>query len=948
MLGAASAAGQVFDTSGEPLEGVEVVAHAIRGDLVEQVDLDQTDEDGRFELERVPVGYLALEARGAGLARRVILVDVDPSGVMDVSIELEPGGVLAGRVLHEEQEGVSGARVCARSHQVGPVPELEAICATTDEDGEFLIDGVPIGLLAVAVDGEGIASMLRPDVIAPSEALVLRVTRRGGLRGTVRLPDGEVAAEAEVVIAGSGLWPPRVVRSDSEGTFLVENLPAGVYELEARTNQLVSQRELGVEIRAGQPARVQLELEQGYQLTGVVRDAVDGAPIMGAHLRISSGLLAPAPGGATSDEDGQFVIGGLYPGEQWLDARAEGRVPVTALRCTVPGEVEVAMTPEAAVTGQVVDERGYPIAGAVVEPDLEVTPRRQLQAPSAPTALVGSGGELGVFPGLEELDFDPSTPTFAGGVASTPVDRSALELTLSVSVPDQGLATVGTGESPSERAPWPVTSARDGTFRLGGLPAGTVTLTAAHPSTAPGRSRELTLEPGRTVDDVEIVLRQGTELHGRIVDTDGFPIDGALVALQGALVRQERTTVSASDGSYAFAAAAGTVTLSVNRSGYAPATVNLEVEPGEPRREEDLELAEAARTVRGRVVDRRDFPVAGAEVTVQSMAAGTLLAQRSLSSEDGTFVVEGLAAGSAVVTASAPGFSMGRSALEPGEDEATLWLERSGALVVEVVDPDTGDPVSGCRTEVLGADGPRRQSACVDGVATFASLPAGEGVLRVDAPNRAELERLVTIEPGAAVGDPDAGLRVELPLALTLTGQVLDVEGEPVPGARVALEPLPRLTVPRSSASWVVSAVEGRFELEGVAVDDRSVLYVDHPTAGRAELEVGPFYPADEPEVELWLEPGGRRTGRYWGVALELGVEAGRVVIRRVARSSAAEATGLRPGDRLVSVDGVAVSSVSGAARRLRGSRDTALMAVVRRGELEWSLALERELIRVR
>ena len=73
-----------------------------------------------------------------------------------------------------------------------------------------------------------------------------------------------------------------------------------------------------------------------------------------------------------------------------------------------------------------------------------------------------------------------------------------------------------------------VTDAK-GAFRISGLPAGKVVVSASHPQFAVGRSTEIVLTPGAVVE-TRVILRRGTSLRGVVVDERGRGLAGAEVS----------------------------------------------------------------------------------------------------------------------------------------------------------------------------------------------------------------------------------------------------------------------------------------------------------------------------------------------------------------------------------------------------------------------------------
>src|SRR5262245_45187251 len=105
-----------------------------------------------------------------------------------------------------------------------------------------------------------------------------------------------------------------------------------------------------------------------------------------------------------------------------------------------------------------------------------------------------------------------------------------------------------------------------------------------------------------------------------------------------------------------------------------------------------------------------------------------------------------------------------------------------------------------------------------------------------------------------------------------------------------------------------------------------------------------------------YLDPGGREAlrerneGASYGVGLQVAPSGKRVVITRVFEDSPAARAGIRPGDRLVSVDGepVTVATLDSTIGRIRGPKDTTVrLGVARDDAPPRDYVLERERIQV-
>lgn len=132
------------------------------------------------------------------------------------------------------------------------------------------------------------------------------------------------------------------------------------------------------------PLCLQLQAQQA-SFSGTVVNAATKAPLAGVHVAVSLIAKFPEPNqpyGVTSGPDGRFSIPNLPPGSYQLLPRRNGFVfvqdgnrEVSAVVFTLkPGDAVmdrvVQMTPEAIVSGRVVDEYGEPVEFASVRASL--------------------------------------------------------------------------------------------------------------------------------------------------------------------------------------------------------------------------------------------------------------------------------------------------------------------------------------------------------------------------------------------------------------------------------------------------------------------------------------------------------------------------------------------------------------------------------------------------
>ncbi|MBW2453182.1 MAG: carboxypeptidase regulatory-like domain-containing protein [Deltaproteobacteria bacterium] len=163
-----------------------------------------------------------------------------------------------------------------------------------------------------------------------------------------------------------------------------------------------------------------------------------------------------------------------------------------------------------------------------------------------------------------------------------------------------------------------------GRFDLAGLPAGTYVLIASAAARPPGRTDNISLQPGEQIRGVRIVLSPGGTLRGVVRDgSTGAVIAGAVVVLDAvAQPRSPRAAVARTDeaGSYELPGApAGPFSVRISARDYVSSVVpSLRCSPGGTT-EQDFELR-----LRGEGEGEVEYTGIGARLTTS--AAGVVIA----------------------------------------------------------------------------------------------------------------------------------------------------------------------------------------------------------------------------------------------------------------------------------------------------------------------------------
>jgi protocatechuate 3,4-dioxygenase beta subunit len=355
----------VEDATGAPLPNARVTITASGVG----VPVVLTTEDGGFSLP-VPAEHVGIVATKAGYQKGQTVARGDGA---PVEIRLRRSAAIEGRVMDEFGDPVVGMPVTVdRFETVG----RQALVARTETDdrGEYRIGGLAADTFAVSVM-TSTWTVIEPrpgrtGVQQQSEPLFFPgVSGASDAQPIVLTPGSDLSGVDFVVPANHGL-------PDSLLSSLGVNVTAGFGFATAgsgtTTGRSINMTFAGLDPRTPPP-----------EGKGVVRGQVlsAGRPLARAEVRLSSvsPSRANANQGARSDSDGRFEfrdvpagtvrVTALKPG-YFSDERLAGQqnpVPIFELaESEVHEGVEIRLAPWASIEGRVVDERGEPIADAIV------------------------------------------------------------------------------------------------------------------------------------------------------------------------------------------------------------------------------------------------------------------------------------------------------------------------------------------------------------------------------------------------------------------------------------------------------------------------------------------------------------------------------------------------------------------------------------------------------
>ena len=575
------------------------------------------------------------------------------------------------------------------------------------------------------------------------------------------------------------------------------------------------------------PGASVIRLVRPEAVTGKVADAQTGKPIAGAL--VWSGLPPDLPP-VRSAADGSFSLPVLASGKSFGVAAAGYEM---SGQPALPGKrVAVALKKTTAIRGQVVDGAGAPIAGAGIE--IQPWPSVDWSLSSLgyfAHLLSGQDGSFsipGLLPGgayrlaarrrgyglgkveVRTLPAGRPTParivlgsgaTVTGRVvdeSGNPVSGAGIIL-LNMEIPDPASILQGASED-------------NGAFAIPHLTPGSFHLFAGREGYASAlRSGIVVPEGDIRIDAGEIVLKGGSAIEGRVVDTSGR-------AVEGAEVRTHSSEPGMIDPRKAFAgfeeeepppdARSGPDGLfrieDLERGRRYSLSVRHPDHPSEsvpdveaPTADPVLIELQPVRTLSVRVVGPEGEPVQDAEIhTVRRTGpGGTSTGSLGRTDSAGELRETGLKPGTLDLQVAARGYrdTWWKGIQIPRDrdpEPLTITMERGSVLEVRARDRE-GEPLAGAWIMVW----PRDLSERMHGRRRDRLVTDGDGAVRID--SLAPGEYTVT---GALQGtgrDASANVRlgtgttrVDLVLeeGLSVAGRVVNEKGEPVPSAAVQVE----------------------------------------------------------------------------------------------------------------------------------------------------------------
>jgi len=900
VVGSIDVEGTVKDETGKSLERIAVRCQRVTGGpsapKLEAVANTETASDGEFGFSDLTPGTYEFSASATGYAsasQRLTIAEGKTTPSIDLI--LSSGLTIRGTIRDPLGKPVAGAKVGAfleRAEKDAPLEDRllillqfqemksePGITTVSDEAGAYTIIGLRHDDYRIVVSASGFSPAEKRYVMAGSDGVDFDLAIGGELVGSVVDLGGKPIAGALVrVFRSSGTQdlidkiqemalPPLDYReTDSTGSFAFDSLGG---ESEYRVHAAAAghqEREIQkVKVETGQRAQLEIALDPGNTIRGIVY-APSGTALEGARCRVhpASGAQPANPpsdfddDSILTDASGEFVFDTLASGSHRLVVSHELYATFIESRAQPSEEVlTIHLTEGSAISGLIFDARTKdPIPGAkVTVHDLGGEQKEGLSDASGayfvrgisvqPRGTTNLNIEAEGYQRISnhKVEVEEGAVTAAqdfylernGTVLGRVVDGNGRPLEgVRISARrthDTNAVVVNIGQM--------TTSAADGSFAVQQVEAGDETfLEGSHRNFLNSRSETFSIEPGQEVAGVELMMKIGGSVTGRVIDEQGAPIAEAIVGARDDVMIEVNPASLANkvytdaEGRFTLGRLeAGDLTLISAAKGFLTVEVTgLEVVEGQTAPSVEIRMTAGAH-IAGTVRNSLGEPIGGARVTVIDTSAGMKKLTTSTDT-NGKYRFDELGYYPVEVEAEAPGYSKIRLFEQPVNHEGIDFVLEAFGSIRGRVYAQSGEALRAFSVSprLVDVDGtpkarvPSRTIQNESGDFSFDELQPGIYQVVIGAPGYApaQLENVVV----------HSSRVTELPVTYLgeggrLSGFVFDARtGEPIAGVTATVVGgtrhfLPKAETqpdpPRMRRDQATSGPDGSFEILGLA-----------------------------------------------------------------------------------------------------------------------------------
>jgi hypothetical protein len=287
-----------------------------------------TNSSGIYSITaNLPTGtYVVSAAKDGYCTQTKASISVSAGATTYVNFNLDPSATLMGQVrVKGTTTAIPGATIKA---YLGAV--LMAT-GTTASDGIYTIArDLPAGTYVVAASKSGCVTQTKTGISCTAGATTyvnFNLEASGALKGQVRIASTTTDIAGATITCYLGDVLQATGTTDANGIYEINSeLPAGTYTVTAAKSGFVHQTKSNIAVTAGVTTFVNFNLQVSGKLKGQVRDAVTGAPLIGATVIARSGGVLRATTTTTAPWGIYEIDRDLPPGTYSMNASKAGYV----------------------------------------------------------------------------------------------------------------------------------------------------------------------------------------------------------------------------------------------------------------------------------------------------------------------------------------------------------------------------------------------------------------------------------------------------------------------------------------------------------------------------------------------------------------------------------------------------------------------------------------------
>ncbi|MDW7650497.1 MAG: carboxypeptidase regulatory-like domain-containing protein [Bacillota bacterium] len=799
------------------------------------VGSDITDVNGVYTIESLqPLSY-QLTAISPLFQNETESIQIQANATTINNFSLNP---LPSTIVGEVRDAVDNNPISGATVKILD-GSLQFVTQTvTDENGGYEVTGLAPGSYVVSAVAENYQTKRVGISLGPAEIATVNLDLElnpGTVQGEVLdAQTGLPLSDSIVRLTDRNMMLVDAVSTDPNGFFRFSGLDIGLYYTLVALAPDFQIKMIGFEVAPGETKIVDILLQPNPgAIVGLITDVQTGEKIAGAVINVFQGGMLFAT--ISTDEDGEFFVENLPPGNYIVTARAASFQTIMQGATVVANAttaLEIALQPQPGeISGFITDAvTEDPIAGAVIT----VLDRHLVVVGLTMTASDGSYRvrnlapddeylvevrSPGYFLNMETVAVFPDMVTVAN-IALQPGAGELMGIVVDAFTGDPisgALVAALLGAMPVAIA----FTGDDGTYRIADLAPANYVVVAKAEGFGQARVRTLVFPFDSSTADLLLPPIAGS-IGGSVVDAiTGRPLNAAVISVLDTENIPLFSTMTNEVGSYRIdGLAPGSYIVLAQKPGFGLAQMGAEVFAYELT-VVSFALAAPDGLIRGRVTDARTGePLPLFLVKARAVDASGLQIKGVLTDVNGNYVIRNLQAGFYSVIVIDRGYQrliVGANVLSGEETVVDLEVKPLPARILGTVrDSLTGDPIPGASVRgfnknkvLLGFS-----AGGSDGFYQLGSFPAGQITLLVSAEGyNFVIEQTLTVSGETVMADVFLS-----PVFGKIRVLVLEEETEKeIPGAVVRIYNLANIQV-----GYLVTGGNGEVESMGLRTDSHT------------------------------------------------------------------------------------------------------------------------------